>query len=186
VFHSPRFRLPVFTACLLVAAAPAAAPAAGGQLTEAMLIEQVRAANPALAALQAAAEAARYRIEPAGSLDDPMLRYAISPRTIGSERFSQQAEISQPIPWPGTLREREARARHQAAAAGADADTLRLQVIRRARMALADWRYLAEALAINDANRQLLDELISIAERRYAAGRGPARKFCRHKSNVPS
>lgn len=168
MFHRPRFRAAIFTACLL----PAAAPAAGAQLTEAMLIEQVVAANPGLAALHAAADAARYRIEPAGSLDDPVLRYAAAPRTIGSGRFSQQAEFSQPIPWPGTLREREASARHQAAAASADADVLRLQVIRRARTALADWRYLSEALDINHANGQLLDELISIAGRRYAAGRG--------------
>jgi outer membrane protein, heavy metal efflux system len=189
VFQDPRIRAPAIGACLLLAAGAAntsadpltdqatghwEAPAtqANGELTEEALIDQVITANPGLAALQAAAEAARYRIEPAGSLDDPVLRYAVAPRTISSGRFSQQAEFSQPIPWPGTLRERETAARHQAAAAGADVDVLRLQVIRRARTALADWRYLGEALAINDANAQLLDELIHTAERRYAAGRG--------------
>ncbi|MDZ7668069.1 MAG: TolC family protein [Gammaproteobacteria bacterium] len=182
MFHSSKLPASALAGALLFAAAPlsssAAPPPTGidgfpGELTESALIERVVAANPGLAALQAAAEAARHRIEPAGSLDDPMLRYAVSPRTIGSGSFSQQAEFSQPIPWPGTLRERAAAARHQAEAAGADARALRLLVIFRARTALADWRYLAEALAINAASRNLLDELIGAAENRYAAGRGP-------------
>jgi len=181
VFNSSKLPASALAGALLLAAAPvsgAGAPPPNGEdpfpgeLTESALIERVVAANPGLAAVQAAAEAAHHRIEPAGSLDDPMLRYAVSPRTLGSGRVSQQAEFSQPIPWPGTLRERAAAARHQAEAAGAGARALRVLVIFRARAALADWRYLGEALAINSATRRLLDELIATAESRYAAGRG--------------
>ncbi len=169
-------------ACLMLAgssipgntqAADRADPADAGLLSEADLIARVIAANPGLAALRAAAEAAHHRIGPAGSLDDPTLRYAAAPRTIGSSRFNYVAEFSQRIPWPGTLKSREHAARHQAEAAAAEEDQLRLVVTARARAALAEWRFLGEALTINKATRCLLGDLISTARSRYAAGRAP-------------
>jgi outer membrane protein TolC len=134
-------------------------------------VDRVLQANPGLASLQAAAEAARYRIEPAGSLDDPMLSYATAPRTAGSGRLNQRVELSQPFPWPGTLGAREQVARHEAAAAEGDLEALQLRVITRTRAAHAEWRFVHEALDIYHATLALLDELIATTETRYAAGR---------------
>jgi len=157
------------------AAAPTASVAEAliheATLTEAELVEQVLQANPGLASLRAAAEAAIYRIEPAGSLDDPMVSYAAAPRTAGSGRLNQRVEFSQRIPWPGTLDTREAVARYEAAAAQGDAESLELEVVAQARSAHAQWRFVHEALAIHHETRSLLDELIATAETRYAAGR---------------
>lgn len=148
---------------------PPAAPE--GTITEAELVHRVLQANPGLASLRAAAEAAAFRVEPAGSLDDPMLSYATAPRTAGSGRLNQRIEFSQHIPWPGTLDAREEVARYEAAATEESLEALQLNVIARTRFAYAQWRFIDEALSIHHATQALLDELIATAESRYAAGR---------------
>lgn len=128
--------------------------------------------NPGLVAIEAAAEAASFRIDPAGSLDDPMVSYAMAPLTGDADRgLNQRVDFSQKIPWPGTLAAREAAARYDALAADRDVDALRLRVIAQAKAAYAEWRFVHVALDINRATQALLDELIATTETRYAAGR---------------
>jgi outer membrane protein TolC len=149
-----------------------ASPGTGQRLTADNLASWALEANPGLAAIQAAAEVAAYRIDPAGALDDPMLSYGVAPLTAGADRsLNQKADISQRIPWPGTLAARESAARHEATAASRDVDSLRLQVIARAKSAYAEWRFVDSALDIHHATQALLDELIATARTRYAAGR---------------
>ena len=147
-------------------------PEVGSPLTAENLALWVLEANPGIAAVQATAEVAAYRIEPAGSLDDPMLSYGVAPLTAGANRsLNQKVDVSQTIPWPGTLAARESAARFDATAARRDVDSLRLRVIARAKSAYAEWRFVGEALDIHHANRALLDELTATAQTRYAAGR---------------
>lgn len=147
-------------------------PEAGQPLTADNLAAWVLEANPGLAAIEAAAEAAAYRIEPAGSLDDPMLSYGVAPLTAGANGgLNQNVDISQRIPWPGTLAARESAARFEALAAERDVDSLRLQIIAQAKSAYAEWRFVDSALEVHHATRALLDELIATAQTRYAAGR---------------
>jgi len=159
----------VFTAG--TAAWPGTALPADQAITESELVARVLQANASLASLRAAAEAATFRIDPAGSLDDPMLGYGAAPQTAGSGRFNQRIEFSQRIPWPGTLKARETVARFEAAAAEGSVDALRLEVAAQTRSAHAQWRFVHEALVIHHETRALLDELIATAETRYAAGR---------------
>ncbi len=141
-------------------------------LTAEKLAEWVIKANPGLASMQAAAEAAAHRINPAGSLDDPRLSYGIAPLTSGSDTGrDQKFEFSQKIPWPGTLAARESVARHEAVAADRDVDALRLRVIAQTKSAYAEWRFVDEALDIHHATYDLLSDLIATAETRYAVGR---------------
>jgi outer membrane protein TolC len=129
-------------------------------------------ANPGVAAIEAAAEAAAHRIEPEGSLDDPMLSYAVAPLTAGADRsLNQKIDFSQKIPWPGTLAARESAARFEAVAADRDVDILRLRVVARAKSAHAEWRFIDSALEIHHATLALLDDLIATAQIRYASGR---------------
>ncbi len=142
------------------------------QLTADRLASWVLEANPGLAAVQAAAEAAAYRIDPAGALDDPILSYGVAPLTANGDRgLNQKVDFSQRIPWPGTLAAREAAARFEALAADRDVDALRLRVIAQAKAAYAEWRFVHSALDIHHATQALLDELIATAQTRYAAGR---------------
>ncbi|MCZ6658150.1 MAG: TolC family protein [Gammaproteobacteria bacterium] len=136
------------------------------------LVAWVLEANPGLAAIQAAAEAAAFRIDPAGSLDDPMLSYGVAPLTANEDRgLNQKIDFSQKIPWPGTLAAREAAARYDALAADRDVDALKLRVVAQAKAAYAEWRFVHSALDIHHATQALLDELITTAQTRYAAGR---------------
>ncbi len=141
------------------------------RLTADDLASWVLEVNPGLSAIQSAAEAAAYRIESAGSLDDPMMRYAVAPLTADADRsLNQQLSFSQKFPWPGTLAAREAAARHEAVAADRGVDALRLRIIAQAKSAHAEWRFVHEGLAIYSATKRLLDDLIAAALTRYAAG----------------
>lgn len=136
------------------------------------LVRRVLENNPGLAAAGAATEAAFYRVEPAGSLDDPMLGYGVAPLTASADRsLNQRIEFSQRIPWPGTLAAREAEARHDARVTDADRDALVLDLAASARIAHAEWRYIGEALRIHHETRAILDDLVAVATSRYAAGR---------------
>lgn len=136
------------------------------------LASRILEANPGLVAIEAAAEAAAFRVDPAGSLDDPMLSYGVAPLTAGGDRgLNQRVDFNQKIPWPGTLAARESAARYDALAAERDVDALRLRVIAQAKAAYAEWYFVHAALDIHHATQALLDELIATAETRYAAGR---------------
>ena len=147
-------------------------PEPGQALTAENLATWVLEANPGLEAIRAAAEAAAYRVDPAGSLDDPTLGYAVAPLTANADRsLSQKFEFSQKIPWPGTLAAREEAARHEAVSADRNVDALRLRVIAQAKSAYAEWRFVDEGLRIHYATHALLNELIATTQTRYAAGR---------------
>ncbi len=142
-------------------------------LTPDSLVAMVMQVNPGLAELSAAAKAAAFSVEPAGSLDDPVFSYAFAPRTFGREGqgLNQKIELSQRIPWPGTLAAREQAARSSAVAANESVDALRLHVASLARIAYAEWYFTHRALEIHESTHNLLAELRSVAETRYAAGR---------------
>ena len=53
------------------------------------LASRVLEANPGLVAIEAAAEAAAYRVDPAGSFDDPMLSYGVAKAQPGMTRWRQ-------------------------------------------------------------------------------------------------
>ena len=143
------------------------------QLTPDLLVALVLRVNPGIAELRAAAEAASFSVETAGSLDDPEFSYAFAPSTFGraGQGLNQKIELSQRIPWPGTLAAREQAARSTALAAGENVAALRLQVAALARSAYAEWYFTHRALEIHDSTHILLEELRSVAETRYAAGR---------------
>jgi len=142
-------------------------------LTPESLVAWVLRVNPGIAELSAAAEAAAYGVEPAGSFDDPVFSYAFAPRTFGraGQGLNQKIELSQRIPWPGTLAAREQAARSLATAANESVGALRLHVAAVARGAFAEWYFTHRALEIHQSTQLLLEELKSVATTRYAAGR---------------
>lgn len=137
------------------------------------LVAWVWERNPGVGELEAALSVAVERIDPAGSIDEPTFSYAFAPRTSGyeSQGLNQNIQISQSIPWPGTLAARRTSAEHQAVVARRDIDVLRLDLAAVAQSAYAEWYYLQRSLAIHHRAHGLLAELRSVAEARYAAGR---------------
>ncbi|HEX7011533.1 MAG TPA: TolC family protein [Steroidobacteraceae bacterium] len=135
-------------------------------LTADALVAWVLRENRGLDAAEAAAQAAAYRIEPAGSLDDPMLNVGAAPRSS-----EQNIDFSQRLPWPGTLKAREAAARYEATAADFNVGVERLTLASAAKSAYAEWYFAARGLEILHQVQALVEELIATAETRYAAGR---------------
>jgi outer membrane protein TolC len=164
----------LLAAASATAAEPAHLATADQTLTPDALVALVLQSNPGIAEMVAAAEAASAGIETAGALDDPDFSYAFAPRTFGREGqgLNQRIEISQRIPWPGTLSAKEQRARALSMAADDSVDALRLQIAAFTNAAFAEWYFADRALAIHRLSHALLDELYAVAEARYAAGRG--------------
>src|SRR6267143_3197892 len=117
-------------ALVLAGAGPAlgqgsAAPVAVDSILQSLVAEAL-ARNPTIAQRQAAVRAATLRIRPAGSLPDPMLTVGVMDLLLPHFAFNQSdfteadVELSQELPWPGTLGARSGIMR--AAAAGAKAD----------------------------------------------------------------
>lgn len=145
------------------------APLSAEGFTRAVLTE-----NASLEAMRQAVIAAVTRIKPAGALDDPMLSVSAAPRTIGSAMgLGGDVEVSQTLPWWGTLHARTEVARAEAEAASDDLDALKLHLAALARGTFSDWVYVHRALDINTANEALLTELRNTARIRYATGQAP-------------
>lgn len=140
------------------------------------LVFRVLSENGGLAAMRSTVDAARARVEPAGALPDAQLSGAVAPETIGGydsptgRGANIRIELSQEIPWPGTLDLRADAARKEASAATDDVAALRLRLAAATRATFSEWHYVHQALLINADNQDLVQELRRIAETRYAAG----------------
>ena len=143
-------------------------------LTAESFTAAVLARNAGLGAMRQALVAAVSDIRPAGALPDPMLSVSAAPRTFGSAMGTgEDIEVSQALPWWGTLEARKEIAQADAGVARHDLEALRLRLAATARGVFADWVFVHRALAINAANQSVLAELRRIASVRYATGKAP-------------
>ncbi len=143
-------------------------------LTAESFTAAVLARNASLRAMRQALVAAVSDIRPAGALPDPMLSVSAAPRTLGSAMGTgEDIEVSQALPWWGTLEVRKQIARADAEAARHDLEALRLRLEATARGLFADWVFVHRALRINASNQSVIGELRRIASVRYATGKAP-------------
>src|SRR5207245_9852531 len=109
------------------------APVAGDSGLQSLVAEAL-ARNPNVAQRQAAVRAATFRIRPAGTLPGPMLSAGVMDLLLPHFEFNQSdftevdAELSQEIPWPGTLGARSGVMRAAAAGARAEESTVRREL----------------------------------------------------------
>jgi len=136
------------------------------------LVDAVLRRNQSLEAARQAWEAARARPEQMRTLDDPMLGYSFAPLSIGSSRvpYGQTFDVSQRLPWPGTLRLRGEGAAREAEALGHDYETLRLDLALSAATMFDDYFLLDRALEINAHHVSLLEDFKRVATAQYGAG----------------
>jgi len=156
----------ILTAFVIAGAGPAhaqsTAPVAGDSGLRSLVAEAL-ARNPTVAQRQAAVRAATLRIRPAGSLSDPMLTVGVMDLVLPHFEFNQSdfteadVELSQEIPWPGTLGARSGVMRAAAAGARAEEGTVRRELT--TAMAVAYYRlgYAVTALETLRHQRDLLD-----------------------------
>src|SRR5438067_11747848 len=143
------------------------------------LVAEALARNPTLAQRQAAVRAATLRIRPAGSLPDPMLTIGVMDLVMPHFEFNQSdfteadVELSQEIPWPGSLGARSGVVRAAAAGARAEEGAVRREVT--TAMAAAYYRlgYRVTALETLRHQRALLEAAVQLSTTRYATGAAP-------------
>src|SRR2546427_1317045 len=154
------------------------APVAGDSGLQSLVAEAL-ARNPTVTQRQAAVRAATLRIRPAGSLPDPMLTVGVMDLVLPHFEFNQSdfteadVELSQEIPWPGSLGARSGVMRAAAAGARAEEGTVRREVT--TTMAVAYYRlgYTVTALETLRHQRELLDAAVQLSTTRYATGAAP-------------
>ncbi len=146
--------------------------AAGGELSLAVLVQQVLARNPSLAQRVATWQAATARFPRVTALEDPMFGTTVAPASIGSRdvAFGYRVEVSQRYPFPGKLLMRGVNALAEAGAAGHDIEDMRLQLIESTKHAFSEYYLVYRALAVNEEALRLLNEFRQNAATRYRTG----------------
>src|SRR3989449_8960949 len=143
------------------------------------LVAEALARNPTVAQRQQAVRAATLRIRPAGSLPDPMLTVGVMDLVLPHFEFNQSdfteadLELSQEIPWPGSLGARSGVMRAAAAGARVEEGSVRRDLA--TTMAVAYYRlgYAVTALETVRHQRELLDAAVQLGMTRYATGAAP-------------
>ncbi len=154
------------------------APITGNSVLQSLVAEALER-SPTLAQRQAAVRSAALRIGPAGTLPDPMLSVGVMDLQLPRFEFNRSdftevdAELSQEIPWPGTLGARSGVMR--AAAAGARAEEAAVRRELTTAMAVAYYRlgYAVTALETLRHQRELLEAAVQLSTTRYATGAAP-------------
>lgn len=142
----------------------------------AALLSEAVANNPELAAARSERDAARQRIAPAGTFEDPMLELGvinapIDPLSLRREDMTMKMlGLSQKLPFPGKRALRRA-------VATADAESLELAVMEANNKLVRDVRVAYEELAFNAQSQRIvartrtaLEQLVAIARSRYQVG----------------
>src|SRR5436190_98924 len=170
------------SAFVIASAGPAqgqdSAPIAGDSGLQSLVAEAL-ARSPTLAQRQAAVRAATLRIRPAGSLPDPMLSLGVMDLELPHFDFNQSdftevdVELSQEIPWPGSLGARSAVARAAANGARAEENVMRREVTVAVTAAYYRLQYTMTALETIHRQRQLLEAAVQLSTTRYATGMAP-------------
>lgn len=143
------------------------------------LVAEALQRNPTIAQRQAAVRASTLRIRPAGSLPDPMLSLGVMDLLMPHFEFNRSdftevdAELSQEIPWPGSLGARSDAARAAAVVAQAEEGATRRDVTVAMAEAYYRLRYAVSALATLRRQLSLLDAAVQLSTTRYATGMAP-------------
>ena len=172
-----QFRQLMLTALALTMAG--ASPARAQDSVLQSLIAEALARSPTLVQRQAAIRAATLRIRPAGTLPDPMLSLGVMDLQMPHFEFNQSdftevdVELSQEIPWPGSLGARSAVARAAATGARADENVMRREVTVAVAATYYRLQYAVTALETIRRQRQLLEAAVQLSTTRYATGMAP-------------
>ena len=142
------------------------------------LIEEGLHRNGGIQSMKAEVASLQSEIPFAGSLDDPRLGLAILNLPADSFRFDRepmtqkQISIAQKIPWFGKLDLRQQRAALNASRLGALLAAKRLELARDIAVAYYDLGFVARSLRVNALLTEEINQLLQVAETRYATGSG--------------
>ncbi|MCX7192609.1 MAG: TolC family protein [Proteobacteria bacterium] len=153
------------------------------------LLKFAQAHNPELAAIRLEADAASMRVQPAGSLPDPVLRTDLmditnqgtnkSPDLLPSKVGSTRYLLMQSVPWFGKLDLQSGVAEAQVAGARGQAAVTWADLSGKIKSAYAQRYYLSDSIRLTRETLDLTKNLEKIAQTRYANGLGPQQEVIR-------
>lgn len=114
----------------------------------------------------------------AGALSDPMLEFEIMNLPVDTFSFTRQdmtqkqVTLSQQLPFPGKLGLKTQIAARDVDIVERNYDELKLQLIREVKLGFYELCNIMVAIEVTERNHTLLKQLISIAEAKYAVGKG--------------
>lgn len=138
-------------------------------------IAQALQSHPRIAAARLRVAAAVQEIPQARALPDPMLNNVLWPipdnaaQTAGG-RMTYELMVSQQVPWPQKLQARAAIAHREVEVARAEAERVEREIAETVRLAYYELWYATAAMEIVEKNRDLVSDLITLAETRYRTG----------------
>ncbi len=167
-------------------ARPAGDETPGDQSSLYSLIEAAYENNAGISAARAEWQAAVEKFPQAKSLPDPMLGYAYFPSPIETRLGANrgQFKLSQMFPARGKLRLKGDRAAKMADAAQLKYEIAVRDVITDLRTSYAELQYLRKAIQLTQENKKLVERLLAVAERDYAAGGSPLQDVLRSQSQI--
>lgn len=141
------------------------------------LIAMAERANPVVRAARFRAQAMRARVGPAGLRPDPMLMVGLRDFPLSSPGFydsftMKMIGIRQTVPYPGKLGIERRIAAGEVDASQAAIQAATLDVIRDVKIAYYEIAFVDRALDIVMRNRNVLVDVLKVAEARYGAGQG--------------
>jgi outer membrane protein TolC len=154
-------------ALALLVPARALAQADSTALTLAAVEQGVLAHSPTLAAAEGAAAAARARAAGAGRWSDPELSVMVAPGDAGN---AYRVGLRQRVAPFGARRAERLAAGARSDAAFAEVGTARLDLLREARAAFAEYRRASTSLTVHRSMVDFAAELRQVALAKYAAG----------------
>jgi outer membrane protein TolC len=144
----------------------------------ARLIEESLVQNKEIKSLEDKVESLKEEVPFAGSLEDPRLGFAILNLPTDTFDFDQEAMtqkqifIAQKFPWFGKLDLRTQRAALIAVRQQAILEAKKMELARKIALAYYELGYVAASLEINARLISIVNQLLGVAETRYATGRG--------------
>lgn len=141
-------------------------------------VSEVLRSNPGLAMMQARVQALAAIPTQKSTLPDP--RLILNAMSLPVDSFDLQQEpmtqlqvgFSQMLPYPGKLALRESIAEYKKQSANWDQAEMQLKLVGDVKTVWWNIYYLDKALEIVDRNKQLMRQLISIANTKYKVGNG--------------
>jgi cobalt-zinc-cadmium efflux system outer membrane protein len=142
------------------------------------LIEEGLAQNKEIQSLEAQVESLKEEVAFAGALDDPRLGLAILNLPTDSFSFDEepmtqkQISIAQKIPWFGKLDLKSQGATLKALRQKAILDAKRLELEKKIAISYYELGFITSSLETNKRLIEIVNQLLRVAETRYATGRG--------------
>ena len=137
------------------------------------VIEEARLQNPDITAARARAQAAAYVPRQVSAYDDPVFSYEAwnAPESFNIARADNNIlKLSQKVPFPGKRTLAGTAAERDADVARREADMVQLDVIAAVKRAYWDLWLVHQNLLVYSRDKDLVERLARIAERKYAVG----------------